>query len=203
MTKNNLHRALSCCFISLCCFLALPPFFFHLVSFILYYTGCTQGLKLWDGRCLTECPAGTYADESWCRKCHYSCRTCLTDNNCTSCFGDSQLHNRSGRCYAKELVQEVIDLEKWYTAVTVVFLCLCLVIFLLVVYIVVEKNPSLVSTSGSRSKHHHHHGYHNDSHHHQLHRTSNGTSSAATPIMQLERPSTSIYRDEFHSEDDM
>jgi hypothetical protein len=79
-----------------------------------------------------------------CLKCHYSCKTCKKDQvNCSSCYDDSELH-RTGRCHAKELVQEVVELEKWYTAVTVVFLCLCFVLVILVIYIITEKNPQML-----------------------------------------------------------
>lgn len=37
----------------------------------------------------------------------------------------------------------MVELEKWYTAVSVVFLCLCFVILVLVVYIITDKNPQL------------------------------------------------------------
>lgn len=104
------------------------------------------------GRCFTLCPDGLFPDDatSRCLKCHYTCRTCQSSNNCTSCFSDAELHRN--RCYAKELVDEVVELEKWYTAVSVVFLCLCFVILVLVVYIITDKNPQLFPcTSNARA----------------------------------------------------
>lgn len=111
--------------------------------------GCANGYYLLRGRCVTLCPDGLFpfhSSRSSCLKCHYSCRTCLAANNCTSCFSDAELHR--SRCYAKELVDEVVELEKWYTAVSVVFLCLCFVILVLVVYIITDKNPHLFRCTG-------------------------------------------------------
>ena len=84
-----------------------------------------------------------------CNRCHYSCKHCFgsNDNECSQCFSDATLH-RNGHCFAKELVQEVVSLENWYTAVAVVFLCLCFVILTLVIYIVTEKNPQILCCLG-------------------------------------------------------
>lgn len=79
-----------------------------------------------------------------CSRCHYSCRSCLGPINCTICYPDSTLHKSSGRCYANELVTEVIQLERWYQAVSVTFLSLCVVILFLVIYIITDKNPGLI-----------------------------------------------------------
>lgn len=79
-----------------------------------------------------------------CSRCHYSCRSCLGSINCTNCYPDSTLHKSSGRCYANELVTEVIELERWYQAVSVTFLSLCMVILFLVIYIITDKNPGLI-----------------------------------------------------------
>ena len=80
-----------------------------------------------------------------CNRCHYSCKHCFgrNDNECSQCFSDAILH-RNGHCFARELVQEVTALEKWYTAVAVVFLCLCFVILTLVIYIITDKNPHIL-----------------------------------------------------------
>lgn len=90
-----------------------------------------------------------------CSKCHYSCRTCVGPTNCTLCYSDSTLHKSSGRCYPTELVTEVVELERWYSAISVTFLCLCLVILFLVIYIVTDKNPGIILNCcpGSTSSH--------------------------------------------------
>ncbi|RWS09190.1 Furin-like protease 1: isoforms 1/1-X/2 [Dinothrombium tinctorium] len=115
---------------------------------------CEPGFLLLNGRCVKSCPDGYFAvlsvefDDrkvSKCFKCHYSCKRCKgpNDSHCTDCYADAELHH-NGYCNAKELVQEVIALEKWYTAVTVIFLCLCFLILVLVIYIVTDKNPHLI-----------------------------------------------------------
>lgn len=89
-----------------------------------------------------------------CSKCHYSCRTCVSSSNCTLCYPDSTLHKSSGHCYPTSLVTEVIELERWYSAISVTFLCLCLVILFLVIYIITDKNPGIILSccpSGSAS----------------------------------------------------
>ena len=113
---------------------------------------------MFSGRCSTSCPDGyfEFLDKSnpkythaSCLRCHYSCRICSESfNNCTGCFSDAQLH-KNGRCYAKELVEEVVDLERWYTAVSVVFLALCFIILFLVVYIITDKNPAILEVCAS------------------------------------------------------
>lgn len=119
-----------------------------------------MGFFLFQNRCTKSCPDGFFGfvDESIhpsssgkCFKCHYSCRTCHSFTNCTDCYTDAELHG-NGRCYAKELVEEVIELERWYTAVSVVFLCLCFVILMLVIYVITDKNPGLLSCFVSASK---------------------------------------------------
>lgn len=115
--------------------------------------GCFAGFLLLQGKCVTTCGDGLYALRpapgssggprgGLCLKCHYSCKSCEGDKKCSSCWPDSQLH-RTGRCHARELVEEVVELERWYTCVTIVFLCLCVVILVLVIYIVSEKHPQL------------------------------------------------------------
>ena len=123
-------------------------FSFFSLPFVLTI-GCASGLFLSRNKCVTNCPDGTFpfvSAKSSCLKCHYTCRTCVTANNCSSCFTDAELHR--DRCYAKELVKEVMDLEKWYTAVSVLFLCLCFLIFVLVVYILTEKNQTVCRWAG-------------------------------------------------------
>ena len=81
---------------------------------------CAPGLLLMRGSCVTLCPDGFFpslaSSRPSCLKCHYSCRTCVSASNCTSCFSDAQLHRT--RCFATELVDEVTELERWYTAVS-------------------------------------------------------------------------------------
>jgi len=117
---------------------------------------CMPGFLLLNDVCIRSCPEGYFMTEKStrtedqtttsgiCNRCHYSCKHCFgsNDNECSECFSDAKLH-RNGHCFAKELVQEVISLERWYTAVAVVFLCLCFVILTLVIYILTDKNPQL------------------------------------------------------------
>ena len=113
------------------------------------------GLLLFNDVCISSCPEGYFMSEKRlndqsstsgvCNRCHYSCRHCFgsNDNECSQCFSDAIVH-RNGHCLAKELVEEVNSLEKWYTAVAVVFLCLCFVILTLVIYIITDKNPHIL-----------------------------------------------------------
>ncbi|CAG2171642.1 unnamed protein product [Oppiella nova] len=118
---------------------------------------CLPGYLLFNDGCIESCPEGYFMVEKSakldeqsntsvvCNRCHYSCKHCFgsNDNECSQCFSDATLH-RNGHCFAKELVQEVMALEKWYTAVAVVFLCLCFVILTLVVYIITDKNANIL-----------------------------------------------------------
>ena len=182
---------------------------------ILFLVGCEDRLYLFDGRCLKSCPDGSFSMENTsdsrasssqrrCFKCHYSCRICeVSFNNCTGCFSDADLH-KNGRCYAKELVDEVIELERWYTAVSVVFLCLCVVILVLVVYIITDKNPSLLSACSSSSKPRRTFISLRPSH--QLRQPSKDSGvdfHASNHFSQHHAVSTSVYRDDDHSEDDV
>jgi len=165
-------------------------------------TGCQAGFFLLRNRCVNQCPSGFFLDveRSSCFKCHYACRECDSAFNCTSCFNDSELH-RNGRCYAKELVEEVVQLERWYTTVSVVFLSLCFIILLLVVYIITDKNPQLFS-SCRRSLPRSHFALRSENH---PHHPSNTSSSLVVVDMKKMTPlkSSSAYSDEYHSEDDL
>ena len=87
-------------------------------------------------------------------KCHYSCKLCTgpNDNNCSHCYPDAQLH-RNGHCHSKELIQELSSLERWYTIITVIFLCLCFLILVLVIYILLDKNPNLFCCLTASNRH--------------------------------------------------
>ena len=64
-------------------------------------TSCTSCCgNLFNFRCLTSCPVGTYAINGTCQYCAYSCKTCLGANTtCTSCPDGKILYN--GACYDK------------------------------------------------------------------------------------------------------
>lgn len=56
--------------------------------------------SLFNFRCLTSCPVGTYSVNSTCQFCAHSCATCLGSNTtCTSCPSSKILY--SGACYDK------------------------------------------------------------------------------------------------------
>ncbi|KCV68767.1 hypothetical protein H696_05063 [Fonticula alba] len=62
---------------------------------------CEQGLLLLDGKCLAECPGGTFAagQEAHCRPCASACATCMgEDDFCTSCPAGLYLMPLSGGC---------------------------------------------------------------------------------------------------------
>ncbi len=50
---------------------------------------CPSGKLLWNGYCLSDCPAGTYLDSSTgssnCTKCEPQCQTCASATSCLSC----------------------------------------------------------------------------------------------------------------------
>lgn len=160
-----------------------------------------------NGICVKSCPDGYFAaaaDENGrqmqCTKCHYTCRRCegSNDNDCIECYSDAHIH-RNGHCHAKELVQEVIELEKWYTAVTVIFLCLCLVILVLVIYIVTDKNPQLLlfccSVKSSRHQTLSYNGL-------PLRNGGGGQKSTSSTVLRLQSNEKATYQDE-PSEDDL
>ncbi|XP_071256392.1 extracellular matrix organizing protein FRAS1-like [Salvelinus alpinus] len=49
---------------------------------------------LLDGRCVSTCPRGYYADGKVCAACQASCATCENDFECSSCGGSLLLNNR-------------------------------------------------------------------------------------------------------------
>ncbi|XP_042177181.1 extracellular matrix organizing protein FRAS1-like [Oncorhynchus tshawytscha] len=49
---------------------------------------------LLDGRCVSTCPRGYYADGKVCAACQSSCATCENDFECSSCGGSLLLNNR-------------------------------------------------------------------------------------------------------------
>jgi hypothetical protein len=64
-------------------------------------TTCTSCCgNLFNFKCLTSCPTGTYAVNGTCQYCAYNCATCLGSNTtCTSCPDSKILY--SGACYDK------------------------------------------------------------------------------------------------------
>ena len=65
---------------------------------------CTSCLSccgnLFNFKCLTSCPVGTYSINGTCQYCAYNCKTCLGSNTtCTSCPEGKILYN--GACYDK------------------------------------------------------------------------------------------------------
>lgn len=64
-------------------------------------TSCTSCCgNLFNFKCLTNCPTGTYAINGTCQYCAYTCATCLGSNTtCTSCPSNKVLFN--GACYDK------------------------------------------------------------------------------------------------------
>ena len=138
----------------------MPNYHFELLI-ICYFPECTDGLYLFNGICVTSCPHNYFPAKElhqtkWlinlCSRCHYTCKRCVgpNDNECTECYSDAQLY-RNGHCYAEQLLQEIRSLEKWYSAVAVVFLSLCFVILILVIYILTDKNPSFLCCSTKRT----------------------------------------------------
>ncbi|XP_045324484.1 proprotein convertase subtilisin/kexin type 5 isoform X1 [Leopardus geoffroyi] len=66
---------------------------------------------LYDGRCLEECPAGTYYEKETkeCRECHKSCRTCSSPGTCTTCREGLGVASH-GRCVPHK---ECAPVEYW------------------------------------------------------------------------------------------
>ena len=49
-------------------------------------TSCENGVLLWNGMCITVCPAGTYANLTQCENCSPNCKSCSgSADNCSSC----------------------------------------------------------------------------------------------------------------------
>ncbi|XP_073989172.1 uncharacterized protein isoform X2 [Rhodnius prolixus] len=79
---------------------------------------CSQGYYLWQGHCEAKCPPGTYATESICTSCHYSCEHCTGTNDyeCTQCYPDAEFYNVSSfesYCYPKSILPW-LNYTKWY-----------------------------------------------------------------------------------------
>ncbi|XP_045878824.1 proprotein convertase subtilisin/kexin type 5 isoform X2 [Meles meles] len=68
-------------------------------------------LVLYDGRCLDECPVGTYYEKETkdCRDCHKSCQTCSSPGTCVTCQ-EGLLVNHHGDCVPQK---ECAPFEYW------------------------------------------------------------------------------------------
>ena len=61
---------------------------------------CNQGLIYFQGRCISDCPSGTYYGDGSCLACSTRCLTCQgSAERCTSCLPSQYLYNRS--CYTQ------------------------------------------------------------------------------------------------------
>lgn len=56
---------------------------------------CSEGMLLFQGLCINECPNGTYKLENSCNQCHDSCSECVGPNadQCISCPLETYLHS--------------------------------------------------------------------------------------------------------------
>lgn len=76
------------------------PFFTQGIKDLFCFSVCDGSTYLWEGKCLSSCPASTLATNrtdlsGQCVPCHYSCLSCSgpSDSECTVCHADSQLHS--------------------------------------------------------------------------------------------------------------
>uniref|UniRef100_A0A224XK28 furin n=1 Tax=Panstrongylus lignarius TaxID=156445 RepID=A0A224XK28_9HEMI len=79
---------------------------------------CSPGYYLWQGHCEVKCPSGTYATNSVCTPCHYTCEHCTGTNDyeCTQCYPDAEFYNVSSfesYCYPKSILPW-LNYTKWY-----------------------------------------------------------------------------------------
>lgn len=62
-------------------------------------TSCTNGTRLYQGRCVSNCPVGTYQSENTCINCNISlCRQCSNATNCITCDPYSGAFLADGLC---------------------------------------------------------------------------------------------------------
>ncbi|XP_076656728.1 furin-like protease 1 isoform X1 [Halictus rubicundus] len=88
---------------------------------------CNRFWYLYDGVCVSRCPAKTYAvyDEvkSACVPCHYSCMACSgpSDTECTRCYEDSVHSNfADNQCVLKEL-SWTMQSTLWFYRMSILF----------------------------------------------------------------------------------
>ncbi|XP_077157208.1 extracellular matrix organizing protein FRAS1 isoform X3 [Paroedura picta] len=73
-------------------------------------TACAHSQVLYNGQCLSACPAGWHDREAHCYLCHPSCKTCRgpSDADCATCQPHATLAN--GRCWTPCKEQQYLNL---------------------------------------------------------------------------------------------
>lgn len=117
---------------------------------------CDGSTYLWEGKCLSSCPASTLATNrtdlsGQCVPCHYSCLSCSgpSDSECTVCHADSQLHSVTNPgskskpefyCHPRDLMNQLTGYERWALGIELALAFNVAIVVALVAYLCCSRS---------------------------------------------------------------